>query len=285
MAEATNLHYFVGRSQKLIPGLELNPWLDKKTNAKSLVTILGQTVGGRPARDRPFRVIPLAKTRPGVNEEITRALSGSFIKEPAKRDDGTEYEQTVLTAYKKDGVWYAITRTGLFVDERGDTNADLNRLIFNGVDVKPHGSFSLDGQSVKVESAKGLELASTEATRLRFAVQKSSVPLLGSPEYRHDLWSIPVGASVLIQDIDGTLVRLVGEKDRLLVADAKGYGKVFEDLEMRRREERKRERELRQAAKANPGTPAAGNTPAGKTEVAASTGANASAKPGGLFRK
>lgn len=284
METSANLLHFIPRSNKLITGLELLPWLDKKTNATDLSTIIGQTIGGRPARDRPFRVIPIAKdSRPEVNEDVTRALRGSFTKVPAKREDGTDTEHTVLTAYKEDGMWYAVVRTGLFVDERGSTNGDANRLVYNGVNLKPHGSFSLDAKSVKVASAAGVELSQVEATRLRHAVQKTHVALLGSPEFRYDLWRIPVGAAVLIQDVDGTLVRLVGEKDRLNVVDAKGYGQVFMDLEMKRREERKREREQRDASKATSAAPAAGTIPAGKPEAAPTAGANASPKVGGLF--
>ena len=44
------------------------------------------------------------------------------------------------------------------------------------------------------------------------------------------MWRIPEGAVVIVRDVDGQMMRLIGGKVGVVVADAKGYDPFFDAL-------------------------------------------------------
>lgn len=219
-----NLSFFDGRKDKATSGILLIPQEDAVTGKLSFAVPLDSLSrrGSRTVHSLPIDM----KSRPEIVGE--KAMSGSVITQQV---NGKDFR--VLSAYKQDGKWYALCRTGLRVI-RGGIVEDLIALQDSGVDFKAHGSFSLDGGAVKVGSGKGIELAKVPAERLRWFVGRNVPGLDNIPQYRYDFWEVPVGAAVLVRDITGRLSRLVGDKDSLKVVDASGYQQVFEGLEAAR---------------------------------------------------
>lgn len=221
-----NLSFFVGRKDKAANRIKLAPQAGAEPGKLALCVPLDTL----PVQGRNFRGISLPvdmKSRPELDGDY--AVSGSVITQ--KRQDGSEFK--VLAAHQKAGMWYVTVRTGLLV-KGGGILEDLIALQDSNVQPVAHGSFSLDEGAVKVISGKGAEMAKVPADRLRWAISRSRTPGFESiPQYRYDFWQVPVGAAVLVRDINGRLTRLVGGKDRLEVVDAPAatYGKVFEGLE------------------------------------------------------
>lgn len=237
-----NLSFFSGRKDKAVSGIILVPQEDPVTKKLSFAVPLDSLSrkGSNKVHSLPIDM----KSRPEIFGD--KAVSGSVITQQV---DGKDFK--VLAAYKENGIWYALCRTGLLV-KGGGIVSDLIALQDSGVNFKAHGSFSLDGGAVKVGSGKGIELAKVPAERMRWFISRNVPGLDNIPQYRHDFWKIPVGAAVLVRDITGRLSRLVGEKDGLRVVDASGYNEVFDGLELARVEARKAEALKRQSVGSQP---------------------------------
>lgn len=198
------------------------------------------------------RKIPVGLKAPPLIGSNGRALVGSIVEVEQIGADGKTHKRKQLVAPQEKGVWYLTCRTGLLGHGSG-TKADYIKLLGDLQDTGgmpvAHGSFSLDGGAVKLaegESA-GVDLVEVKADRVVWGRSQRFLDGLGIPDSLFDEWRIPVGAEVLRRDIDGTLIRYIGGKDALLIADAKGYEKWFERLE----EDRKTKRAAEKAARAD----------------------------------
>ena len=237
-----NLSFFAGRQDKTTDGMLVTPYQNPETKQTTYAVLLDSLSNLR--RGKVPMSIPLdMKSRPEIRGE--KAMSGSVITQQV---NGKNF--SVLAANKENGIWYVLVRTGLFV-KNGGILEDLIALQDSNVNLKAHGSFSLDGGAAKVGSGKGIELAKVPAERLRWSV-KRPVAGLDLPAYRYDMWKVPVGAAVLVRDISGKLTRLVGEKDSLRVVDAPAaaYDQVFDGLENARIAANKAKAEAGKAANA-----------------------------------
>lgn len=234
-------------------GLRLKPWENREPGAdgkmhvasRDVVTVLGSLDReGNISKKTPFKVIPISKTdRPIFIAGGSRASVGSFqwIAE------GNSKKLMLTRMTEGDDAFYMHVQAGFQLSHHGAIDGHLNRLILDSIEPTVPGSFSLDGASIQMEEAAGLEFTEAAATRLRWAVAREH-PLIGAPTVRHDLWRIPPGAGILVQNVDGMLFRAIHEKDWIRIVDAEGYRQVFMDLEMRRRAQRAEER-ARKAAK------------------------------------
>lgn len=238
-----NISFFNARKDKAVSGVLLVPQENTKNPGKLSFAVPLDSLSGR--REYRGPSLPIDdKNRPEIVGE--KAVSGSVITHQV---DGKDFK--VLAAYKENGIWYVMCRTGLLV-KGGGIVSDLIALQDSGVNFKAHGSFSLDGGAVKVGSGKGIELAKVPAERMRWFISRNIPGLDQIPQHRHDFWRIPVGAAVLVRDITGKLTRLVGEKDGVRVVDASGYNELFDGLEHARIEARKAEAARRASAGSQP---------------------------------
>lgn len=224
-----NLTYVRGLKPEFTSGLRLKPWENrtrgengqKVVQSREVVSVLGSlTREGRV--QGPFKIIPVStQQKPLLTRDGLRALLGTFQKLP------TESGEKMFLTNKEasDDAYYVHLQTGFSVGLNGQIDGHLNRLLLEGVQPTSFGSFSLDGASVQIEEAEGLELSKEQATRLRWSVSRG---------VRHDLWRIPSGAAVLVRDVNGIIFRIVAEGNDVRIVDATKYEKVFEDLEDKR---------------------------------------------------
>lgn len=248
-----NLVYInAANPNRMSNGLRLKPWEVREVGKDGIVRVVGRevvTVLGSLDRDlnipknTPFKAIPVSKDdRPVIISGGSRASVGSF--QWVETGSGKK----LLLTRMIDDAFYIHLHAGFQLSHNGKIDGHLNRLILDSIEPAVPGSFSLDGASIQMEAATGLEFTLEAATRMKWAVSHNH-PLIGAPSVRHDLWRIPKDAGILSQNVDGTIFRAVHEKDALRIVDAVGYRQVFMDLEMRRRRQRAEESE-RAAAKA-----------------------------------
>jgi hypothetical protein len=244
-----------GQPTDFTNGIRLMPWQNRTgprgeqtVTSTDVVHMLGTT---DPRTNRvmgPFKPIPIQKDQPPIlSRDGNRAFSGTF----KKVDQGGVKKLVLRTREEDDNAFYVHVQTGFSVDSRGTIEGDLNKLILessDGFQIATPGSFTLDGASAQLEASEGLEFGSTPAERLRWSASKAH-GLIGAPGVRHDLWRIPEGAAVLVQDVNGILFRIVNEKSELKVVDASKYAGVFNDLEQKRRAEAAKARAAYHAAR------------------------------------
>jgi len=231
-----------GQPTDFTNGLLVMPWENRERHGNEkivtgtdVVVMLGSVNSYDKSVSGPFKPIPLLKGQPPrLSRDGNRVYSGTF-----QELDVDGRKKLMLTAREAgDNAFYVHVHTGFNVDRRGSIEGDLNKLILeNPDDFKPAtpGSFSLFGGSQRVGAVEGAEFAEVEATRLRWSTSKTHA-LIGAPGVRHDLWRIPIGAAVLVQDVTGVIFRIVNEGGELKVVDATKYQAVFNDFEAERRQ-------------------------------------------------
>lgn len=225
--------------------------------------VLGGFIDEKAVPTRGSAVIPADLTdMPVVRGD--KVVLGSVVEQVLT--DGRKTK--IITSLKDESrrCYYVTVRTGLV---RKDGGVMQHRAeLMNAGGVHPHGSFSLDGGAIDLAAAGlDLELGSIPANQLRWSVKHGNLSGLNMPERIFRLWEVPVGAVVLVGEVDGELTRLIGEEGGLRVADADGkdYRTAFNELESKRQQEaaanRKRYRERTAAqsgdASAAPSTAAA----------------------------
>jgi len=230
-----------GQPSEFTNGLKVMPFENdaKHGGGTDVVVMLAQVNSYDGSVNGPFTPIPLHRAKkPLLSKNGNWAHSGTFKKLEA--GDGSN--RLFLTERDPDdNAFYVHVHTGLNCDRRGSVDGDLNKLILeNPDDFKPAvpGSFSLYGgsqQAQKVSQAEGLVFGDQEAKRLKWSVAKTHA-IIGGPLVRHDLWRIPVGAAVLVQDVTGIIFRIVNEGGELKLVDAAKYQQVFNDFETERRQ-------------------------------------------------
>jgi hypothetical protein len=200
--------------------------------------VLGPKPRGDGSTVRWAKVIaPDVNDRPEFRGE--KIVRGSIVK-----TDG-DAGRDVLVAHRDENAYYVLVRTGLRLIE-GSTANDLMALGASGINLMSHGSYSFDTGSVRIADASnendlGANIGRVSAERLDTKTMGRNIRLIGCPESTFVLWRVPVGAVLLVRDINGKLTRLVGEKDGLRVVDAPAnLGMFFDHLEVAHRQQRAR---------------------------------------------
>jgi hypothetical protein len=203
----------------IILGGYRNGWLIEKTGSKIPV-------------DPNLRDLPVISDR-------GKAIAGSIVDMEYERKDGTKGKRKTLVGPCEEDVFYLTVKTGLVGDGDGvlrDKLKLLSDLKAGGRKMVPHGSFSLDGGAVELGSGvgDGLELGTVEAELVKWGRSQSGVAP-GVDRYTFRQWRMPVGSSLLVQEIDSAdLLRVVATREGLQIVDANGYAAVFEHLEEKR---------------------------------------------------
>lgn len=204
---------------KLRRGMMVQEVMDGQGDTFQAV-VLGSLFNKKPGEKS--KAVPVAaENGPRIRGDF--AMAGSIVTLP---DGGIE-----LGAYKRDGVWLPVLRTGLLVQHAG-TQEDLQALRKEAkkgaVRIRPHGTISLHNTASRL-LAEGLsaDMAQIPAEEI-FTEDFGKIRGMEMPRYRFAMWGIPVGSAVLTQDIDGTLILLEGQEDRLELHDLTGEAKYAE---------------------------------------------------------
>lgn len=243
MANQTNFHFFLARSDSVFNGIRASevadPYGDRKGAVPSLV--VGPQLKAK--NERPVkwaRIIP-----PGLKDfpkfaadgdRGEKIMWGSIVHE----GEGNA-NKAFLVSHRDEAAYYVLVRTGLMA-VNGSTAQDRLNIQKDG-DLVTHGSYSFDNASVRVAMAENQDdlrkaltnpdfgLGRVAAERIGAKAVGRKIPLLGSPASSYVLWKMPLGAVLLVREVNGKLTRLVAEKDRLRVVDATSYGTFFDRLE------------------------------------------------------
>lgn len=232
-----NFHFFGGRENTAFAGIRH----DLAAVTVGGVVLPSIVLGPKPRNDgstvRWAKVIaPDVNDRPEFRGE--KIVRGSIVK---VGDSGRD----VLVSHRDEHAYYVLVRTGLRLIE-GSTANDLMALGAAGINLKSHGSYSFDSGSFRIADASnendlGASVGRVAAERLDTKTMGRKMHLIGCPESTFVLWRVPVGAVLLVRDINGKLTRLVGEKDGLRVVDAPAnLGVFFDQLEDAHRQKRAR---------------------------------------------
>lgn len=230
MAKKTNLFFSYPRTNRLIPGLRVEPIKRGATAFPAPCVVLGAAYNGRLLKGSA--AIPLDFSNPPElgNE---KAFAGSFGESP---DGGLH-----LTGLNADepGVSYVLVRTG-FVFTDGGVLADLGRIMqaFKAEGKEPklyaNGSVALHAAAQQMlltaHTGEQVDLPKAEAQAVKTVVGYR--PGLGMPAYVYRLWKMPDDSALLVRDVTGFTYRVVNEKGRTDMVDAAGqhYQDLFEML-------------------------------------------------------
>jgi len=243
MVDQTNFHFFLARGDSVFNGIRASevpdPYGDRAGAIPSLV--VGPQL--RAKNEKPVkwaRIIPPGlKDFPKFAADGTRGekiMRGSIIQV----EEGDK-KKSFLVSHRDEQAYYVLVRTGLMA-VNGSTANDRLEIQKDGALVT-HGSYSFDNASVRVAMAENeaeLRQALTdpnfgvgrvEAERLGVKAVGRNIPLLGCPASSYVLWKMPIGAVLLIREVNGKLTRLVAQKDQLRVVDATNYSTFFDRLE------------------------------------------------------
>jgi len=105
----------------------------------------------------------------------------------------------------RENIGTRIIRTGLLADNRGQTQADMARLMNEGKRIRQHGVFPLSPDSAKI-FGEGLDLEITAQARVVYDERLGRIK--GAPgiaKFGETGIEAPLGGAVLVGDIDGTL--------------------------------------------------------------------------------
>jgi hypothetical protein len=267
---ANNFGFFEARRDHVISGVRTSNLPDPYGVRKGLVPTLVVGPQMKAKSDRPVKwatvIPPGADDLPSIDRprggDFDRIVGGSIIKNV----DGEGKEQSFLVSHRDENAYYVLVRTGLKVafGPNGSDGGMQDRLnIQKEHELVSHGSYSFDKASIRIATAeneaeikellddpKRSLFTSVAAERMGVKVVGKSVALLGGrkcPQTSYVLWKMPIGAVLIVRDVDGKLTRLVSQKDQLRVVDASGYEKVFPMLEEAHEKARLAAREARKA--------------------------------------
>ncbi|RJQ35496.1 hypothetical protein C4556_00135 [Candidatus Parcubacteria bacterium] len=243
MVEQTNFHFFLGRNDALFNGIRASEVPDPYGNRAGVVPSLVVGPQLRAKNEKPVkwaRIIP-----PGLEDfpkfaaDGTRGekiVSGSIIQV----EEG-DLKKSFIVSHRDEQAYYVLVRTGLMA-VNGSTANDRLEIQKHG-ELVTHGSYSFDNASVRVAMAENeaelrhaltdptFSMGKVEAERLGAKAVGRNIPLLGCPASSYVLWKMPIGAVLLIREVNGKLTRLVAQRDVLRRVDAKNYGSFFDRLE------------------------------------------------------
>ena len=233
MSKTTNLFFSYPRTNRLIPGLRVEP-IKRGANAfPTPCVVLGSAHNGRLIKGSA--AIPLDFSNPPElgNEKV---FAGSFGEVP---NSGLN-----LTALNADepGVSFVLVRTG-FIFTDGGVMGDLGRMqqAFRAEGKEPklcnHGSVALHAaaQQMLLTAHSGAQVDEVDLPKAEAQAVKTVVgyrPGLGMPAYVYRLWKMPDDSALLVRDVSGFIYRIVNEKRRTDMVDATGqhYHDMFEML-------------------------------------------------------
>lgn len=258
-----NFHFFSARMDHTIAGIRASEVADPYALRQGVVPSLVVGPQLKTKNDKPVRwarIIP-----PGVNDlprfEADRNTNGhKIVSGSIHQEKEGDKERSFLVAYRDgEGAYYVLARTGLVV-RNGSTMNDRLEIQKDGKLVS-HGSYSFDHASIRIAAAENESTVDAAlkdpnagfgrvaAERLKTKALGKQIPLIGCPETSYVLWKMPIGAVLLIRDVNGKLVRLVAERTQLRYADATGHNGYFEDLQETFRLMQQKKRAEREAAK------------------------------------
>jgi hypothetical protein len=263
-----NFHFFHARTDSAIAGIKASEVADPYGDRKGLVPSLVVGPQLRLRTERPVkwaRIIP-----PGMDDlpEYYRARGGDDDKiirgSILTKDEGGK-KKSFLVSHRDEGAYYVLVRTGLKVMNGSAVQDRLE--IQKDSNLVSHGSYSFDNASIRIaiadnEAALGVftdpnaSIGRVAAERLDTKVIGKRVNLIGGgscPQTSFVLWKMPIGAVLIVRDVNGKMTRLVAQKDQLRVADATGYANLFPKLEEAYAKAREKEKEDRKTLQA--GTP------------------------------
>ena len=223
-----------------------------------LVTVVGETIGKRYSPG--FETIEVDDPQVKIEVRGTHAIEGTYYTAPGSK------KPVLQPIAQDDNYWYCLMATGLILSEVDainpktgrmgkvlSTEPDLLGLRRHGVQATPHGFHSLGGARSVFAAEAGIDFAGEESKRLWSSVGRDRIRGVNdTPQYRYDLVAVPKsGGEGLMQDVDGTFVRVVGTPQELKTfgeQDPK-YRKFWDLAEDKRTEENAARREARRLAK------------------------------------
>ncbi|MEK7601244.1 MAG: hypothetical protein AAB480_01785 [Patescibacteria group bacterium] len=233
-ANDANLFFLMPRGEGLTAGVRSNLLPDSIAK----IALPSVVVGGI-SRDGKLRkgasVVPALITDRPMFDQRNKMIRASVIDQ----DIGGGNVRKVLASHKVGNDWIVLIRTGFQFGPQG-MMGDYMDLASKGV-LTSHGSFNFDKTSGAFKIAEGREEKSDfgqVAAEKIGSVSGRKIKALGYSPVNYDFWRIPEGAVVIVRDVNGKTLRLIGGKVQLLEQDATGYGKFFdsllaEDVEMR----------------------------------------------------
>lgn len=242
MAIAANFHFFLARNNSAFAGIKASDVADPYLMRKGVVPSLIVGPQMRAKSDRPAkwaRIIP-----PGMSDlpqyAVDRDKNEKIMRGSIVSDGEGDQKKTYLVSHRDENAYYVLVRTGLMA-RNGNTVED-RMSIQKTAELVTHGSYSFDNGSLCIARAQNestlsaqadpsIKIGTVAAERVGAKAMGKKIPLLGCPESSYVLWRMPVGAMLLIRDVNGKLTRLVAEKSQLRVVDAVKYGGFFDQLE------------------------------------------------------
>ena len=228
MTKKTNLFFSYPRTERMIPGLRVEPIKRGATAFPAPCVVLGSAHNGRLLKGSA--AIPLDFSNPPElgNEKV---FAGSFGETP---EGGLHL---MALNHDEPDVSFVLVRTG-FIFTDGGVMGDLGRMMqaFKAEGKEPklwtHGSVALHAtaQQMLLTAHTGEQLPQAEAQAVKTVVGHR--PGLGMPAYVYRLWKMPDDSALLIRDVSGVIYRVVNEKHRTDRVDATGqhYHDMFEML-------------------------------------------------------
>ncbi len=212
-------------TDNLIAGIRAEFFPDEVLKKTLPSVLVGSLQHGKPAKGSI--VVPTLVTDKPLFSKDGKVLRGSVTDQTV--DDKTK--RKVIVSHKQGNDWIVLVRTGLRVGKEGMLGdfADLS----NKGELTTHGSFNANKNSGAFELAKSREekaaFGKVDAEQLWQAKSKK-IAGLNMPKTDYTFWLLPEGAVILVRDINGQMVRVIGGKTQVLIEDATGYEKFFDRL-------------------------------------------------------